>query len=102
MASKKKGTRRAKLPESEVVVQKGFLHVDGKCIPMLTTQDMMRLFRVTYMTIYNWRRHKGLPCVVVPQGGVRIVRFDKDDVRTWAAENDKDYLLSVAREFGVE
>lgn len=82
-------------------VQKGYAHINGKCIPVLTTVDMQRLFSVTYMTIYNWRRYKGLPCVIVPCNTGHNVFFDKDDVRQWAEEHDKEYLIKVARELGV-
>lgn len=69
---------------------------------MLTTKDLQRLFGVTYMTVYNWRRRHGLPCSQELNGRRYTVRFHPDDVRTWAEENDKDYYISVARELGVE
>jgi hypothetical protein len=78
------------------------LHIDGQCVPVITTSDLQRLFNVTYMTIYNWRRYKALPCITVPCNTVHNVYFHKDAIRKWADDNDKEYLMVVARELGVE
>ncbi len=68
----------------------------------LTTKDLQRLFRVTYMTIFNWRRRNGLPFAKQLWNTRYMIRFDPRAVRKWAAENDKDYLVAVAKELGVE
>lgn len=52
----------------------------------LTQQQVCTLFGVTPMTLYNWRRHKGLPAhpVASESGSIRLVYYDRDEVLAWA------------------
>lgn len=47
-----------------------------------TYQDLMRLFRRSYMTIYVWKTKRGLPHIQI---GPKRVLFPKQPVRDWAA-----------------
>lgn len=53
-----------------------------------TVQDLRRMFRVTPMTIHNWRKRRALPTIYIP-GTVRpALRFIPGDVMPWAKRNN--------------
>lgn len=55
---------------------------------LVTGPDLERAFGVTTMTIYNWRKNKGLPSVSIPSSGQKEpIRFDSIKVLEWAEEN---------------
>ena len=54
---------------------------------LLTTIDLERMFEVTSMTIYNWRKTKALPEVRIPGHQRDTIRFNKSDVLAWAEKN---------------
>lgn len=57
----------------------------------MTTNQVMALFGVSYMTVYNWRTFKGrgarktIPCHKEPRGSREGVFFLKSEVVAWAA-----------------
>lgn len=52
---------------------------------LLTQTQVLKLFgRKSRQTLYNWRRGKGFPTVVIPNNGGQILRFDADEVMRWA------------------
>lgn len=51
---------------------------------LLTTLALSRMFQVTEMTILTWRRHRGLPFIVIPSEGRDAIRYRTDDVKLWA------------------
>lgn len=53
-------------------------------LELLNTKDMMKFFKVSQSTIYNWIS-KGLPIVKI-EG---VLRFDKQEVIKWVEENYK-------------
>lgn len=55
---------------------------------LVSTQHLMAVFNVTDMTIYLWRRHRGLPAIVIPGKGRNAVRYVMQDVVAWAEKNN--------------
>ena len=57
-----------------------------------------RLFNKTYMTVYNWRKTRDMPHIIIP-GNKNTIRFVPNDVLIWAAKNnvelDKNYLKTL-------
>lgn len=53
-----------------------------------TTQDLCSLFNKTGMTIGNWRKHRGLPCVVINGKQRPTIRFVPTDVLAWAKKQN--------------
>lgn len=51
-------------------------------IDFWTYQDLMRLFRRSYMTVYTWKTKRGLPHIQI---GPKRVLFPKKPVADWAA-----------------
>lgn len=49
-----------------------------------TTQDLIRRFRVTAMTIHQWRQTRNLPALVLEGAGRPAIRYVPDDIRNWA------------------
>lgn len=52
----------------------------------LQNDDLIRRFKASNMTIYNWRMRKGLPYCEIPttSGKCGPVRFNEQEVREWA------------------
>ena len=50
----------------------------------ITINQAKQLFRRTEMTIYLWRRDKGMPYIQLPGGKLKSVRFDVDKILKWA------------------
>lgn len=51
---------------------------------LVTEQYVMRLFRVSKPSIYNWRRLYGMPFVEIPGDDRPSIRFRLKAVRAWA------------------
>ena len=56
-----------------------------------TCQDLRRRLRVkdrapSMMTIHLWRKHKGLPSIVIKGDSRPSVRFVPEEVRSWAKQ----------------
>lgn len=57
-----------------------------------TIADMVEVFRVSKMTITNWRTQRGLPVIVIPGDDRPALRFVPAEVLAWAkANNVKTY-----------
>ena len=56
---------------------------------LLNTQDLMRAFDKSAMTIFLWRTRKGLPHVIVRGDSRPTIRYRKPDVIDWAHRNGK-------------
>jgi hypothetical protein len=59
---------------------------------LLTTADLMRMFDICNMTVFNWRKEHGLPFIVIPGHARHIIRYEKNKVLKWASENGKEIL----------
>ena len=59
------------------------------CEDLLTIRDLVNAFDVTMMTVYNWRKKKKLPYVVIPGEEKPIIRFYPNEVEHWAEVHDK-------------
>lgn len=55
-----------------------------------TTQDVMRVFRRSEMTINIWRREHGMPYFLIPSDQRPAIRYDSDLVREWADNKGKE------------
>ncbi len=53
-----------------------------------TINDMIAAFRVTGMTIHNWRTQRGLPAIVISGDRRPALRFMPSEVAEWARQND--------------
>ncbi len=52
-----------------------------------TINDMVEVFRVTSMTIFNWRKMRSLPTVEIQGDGRPALRFMPNEVTAWARKN---------------
>jgi len=61
-----------------------------KVANLLVTEDMMKMFDRTYMTIYSYRKNKNMPFVSIPGAKSKnvAVRYVYADVVKWAKDND--------------
>ena len=55
----------------------------------LTTRDLERMFGRSRMTIYNWRKHLGLPYHVFEFDERISIRFKLEEVQEWSERNEK-------------
>ena len=53
-----------------------------------TTRDLVQKFRVTAMTIHQWRQARELPALVLEGTGRPAVRYVPDEVRSWAKKRN--------------
>lgn len=52
---------------------------------LVTSKYLEKIFKVTPMTLYNWRKHRGLPVITIPGSDTKKpIRFDKQKVQAWA------------------
>lgn len=62
-------------------------------VDYLTIEDVMAMFGVTYMTVYNWRTSLGLPYTEIVLSPKRcLIRFKKSKVTAWAKKNNRTEL----------
>lgn len=52
-----------------------------------TTQDLIRRFRKSAMTIHQWRQSRALPALVLEGDGRPAIRYVPDEIRAWALVN---------------
>jgi len=64
---------------------------------LLTTEDICKMFQVTYMTVYTWKNKRGLPCVTINGENRATIRYHPDDVNKWAAREGLRPLMSRRR-----
>lgn len=64
---------------------------------LLTTKHLSFMFDKSPMTIYNWRRHNGMPAreIKIPGESRIIVRFEHQEVKKWARANQKEILRDL-------
>ncbi len=53
----------------------------------VTAQAVIDELGITYPTLMDWRRYRGLPVHVFPAETQDAVRFDLKEVLAWAADN---------------
>jgi Helix-turn-helix domain len=53
---------------------------------LYTTDDLIRMYGVTYMTIHTWRKTRGLPQVTIKGDRRDCVRYHPQDIQKWAAQ----------------
>ena len=53
-----------------------------------TINDMVERFKVSGMTIHNWRNYRNVPAVVIPGESRPALRFIPNEVIAWAKDHD--------------
>lgn len=51
---------------------------------VLTTKQISRMFDVTTMTVFNWRKSKNMPCYHLEGGEKPPVRYNEGAVLHWS------------------
>ena len=51
---------------------------------LLTFRQVAKMFNVSEMTLYIWKRYRGLPTIQIPGDGRAAVRFHPVDLQKWA------------------
>lgn len=51
---------------------------------LLESQEVEALFGRKWLTLLNWRKERGMPYVLVPTQGKRVVRYRLNPVLAWA------------------
>lgn len=59
---------------------------------LLTTEDVQKLFDVSYVTLFRWRTELGFPTVTIRSTKKDAVRFRKADVINWAFKHGKEII----------
>lgn len=59
---------------------------------LLTMSDLQRIFRRSELTISGWMKN-GLPVIRIPGQARDTIRFDRDEVLSWAREQGKRLFL---------
>ena len=59
---------------------------------LLTSAEVCKMFNVTPMTLYNWRQRKDFPFVTIRGTTTDAIRFNRDDVVTWAQNTGHDVV----------
>jgi len=90
----KKGSRQFEKPAIEILREVPPGHENGV---LLTHAQVCRMFDVTSMTVYQWRKRFNLPVVILSGGKRPPVRYDEGVAKAWAALYNKkimrnDYL----------
>lgn len=90
----KKGSQEFEKPVMALLGEVAPGHENGV---LLTHNQICRMFDVTGMTIYQWRKRYNLPVVVLSGGRRPPVRYDEGVVKAWAQLHGKkimkhDYL----------
>lgn len=57
---------------------------------LLTTSDVCHMFNRSEMTIWLWRKNLNMPYIVIPGTERQTIRYDKDEVTTWAKKQGKE------------
>ena len=66
---------------------------------LLTVTSIKRLFDRTDVTLYVWRKQRGMPYVKIPGDRKPGIRFDVEAVCAWADDNGIEYDMDVKNEF---
>ena len=57
----------------------------------LTHREVAKGFARSEVTIFNWKKSKGLPYLVLPGTTKDAIRYELDSVVQWAEENGLDF-----------
>lgn len=77
----KKGSKEFEPPIKELIGEVPPGHENGI---LLTHSQVCRMFDVTGMTVYDWRKRLNLPVIVLSGGKRPPVRYDEGVVLAWA------------------
>lgn len=66
---------------------------------LLTHAQVCRMFDVTSMTVYTWRKRYGLPVVTLTGGKRPPVRYDEGAVLAWAQLHHKKVMKHDYQDF---
>lgn len=92
----RKGSKQFERPVRELIGEVPPGHENNV---LLTHGQICRMFHVTGMTVYDWRKRLNLP-VIVLQGGRRPpVRYDEGVVLAWAALHGKRIVHTDYRDW---
>jgi hypothetical protein len=78
----RKGSKEFEPPVKELIGEVPPGHENGI---LLTHSQICRMFDVTGMTVYDWRKRLNLPVIVLSGGKRPPVRYDEGVVLAWAA-----------------
>jgi hypothetical protein len=78
----RKGSKEFEPPIKELIGEVPPGHENGI---LLTHSQVCRMFDVTGMTVYDWRKRLNLPVIVLSGGKRPPVRYDEGVVLAWAA-----------------
>ena len=65
---------------------------------LLTIKKLCKMFRVSEMTVYTWKRYRGLPFISVPSDARPAIRFLPQEVAAWAKREGIAIPTARARE----
>lgn len=65
---------------------------------LLTLKQVAKMFRVSEMTVYTWKRWQKLPFIVIPSDQRPAIRFHPVDVAKWAKREGIAVPTSRSRE----
>ena len=63
---------------------------------LLSNKEVMDVFKVTRVTLYDWRNNLALPFINVAEGlSIHpVFGYPPDKIMNWAQENDKHMFVS--------
>jgi len=64
-------------------------NLQARLASLMTTRDVADMFGVTSMTVHLWRMNRGLPVIVIPGDTRPAIRYDRADVVSWAAAQER-------------
>jgi predicted DNA-binding transcriptional regulator AlpA len=59
---------------------------------LITTDDVTKIFNVSKMTIYLWRKNHDFPFITLPGGLRPPIRFVEADIKEWAQTHNKEMV----------
>lgn len=74
--------------------------VQCRTLNLLTAGQMVRLFKVTELTLRRWRKDHGLPHVIIPGDGKDNIRYDLEEVKRWARDTGHRLYLVMRKKAG--
>lgn len=92
----KKGSKEFEPPVKELIGEVPPGHENGI---LLTHGQVCRMFDVTGMTVYDWRKRLNLPVIVLSGGKRPPVRYDEGVVLAWAELHSRKIVKNDYREW---
>lgn len=92
----KKGSKSFEAPVKELIGEVPPGHENGV---LLTHGQICRMFGVTGMTVYDWRKRLNLPVIVLSGGKRPPVRYDEGVALAWAKLHGRDVVNQDYREW---